>query len=121
MGGAGWWGPADHRDQWLSDGLASYSVGIFLNGTSAKPEDYREFWKEKRRSLPTKNDQGVRPFDLGPLTMGELGAKRKPGEDPYQVLMTNKGAYVVHMLDMLYWTPAFGEKPSKVRDAEVCA
>jgi hypothetical protein len=113
-----WWGGLvgfyNYRDQWLSNGLSSYSVGIFLNGTSAKPEDYREFWKEKRRILLTKNDQGVRPFDLGPLTMGELGTDRKPGEDPYQVLMTNKGAYVVHMLDMLYWTPAFGDKPFKL-------
>jgi len=113
-----WWGGLmgfyNYRDQWLSDGLASYSVGVFLNGTSSKPEDYREYWREKQRLLLDKNDQGVRPLDLGPLTTGELGTNNKPGEDPYQVLMTNKGAYVIHMLDMLYWTPAFGDKPFKL-------
>ena len=109
-----WWGGLvgfyNYRDQWLSDGLASYSVGIFLKGTSTKPEDYRDFWKEKQRLLLEKNDQGVRPYDQGPLTMGERGTNSKPGEDPYQVLTTCKGAYVVHMLDMMFWTPAFADK-----------
>ena len=113
-----WWGGLvgfyNYRDQWLSDGLANYSVGVFLNGTSSKPDDYREFWKEKHRLLLDKNDQGVRTLDLGPLTMGELGTNNKPGEDPYQVLMTNKGAYVIHMLDMLFWSPAFTDKTFKL-------
>jgi len=113
-----WWGGLvgfyNYRDQWLSDALASYSVGVFLNGTSAKPDDYREFWKEKHRLLLDKNAQGVRPIDLGPLTMGERGSNNKPGEDPYQVLMNVKGAYVIHMLDMLFWSPAFTDKTFKL-------
>ena len=113
-----WWGGLigfyNYRDQWLSNALAGYSVGIFLNGTSAKPEEYRDFWKEKQRLLLTKNDQGVRPFDQGPLTIGERMANGKPGEDLYQVMTSCKGAYVVHMLDMMYWTPAFGDRPFKL-------
>lgn len=113
-----WWGGLigfyNYRDQWMSDALASYSVGVFLNGTSAKPEDYRDYWKDKQRLLLTKNDQGVRPFDQGPLTMGERTTNSKPGEDLYQVMTSCKGAFVVHMLDMLYWTPAFGDKPFRL-------
>jgi aminopeptidase N len=32
----------------------------------------------------------------------------------YQVMTSCKGAYVVHMLDMMYWTPAFGDRPFKL-------
>ena len=113
-----WWGGLlgfyNYRDQWLRDGLASYSVGMFLNGTSVKPQDYRDFWKNQHEQLLLKNAQGVRPLDLGPLTMGERGTNSKPGEDAWRVLMTSKGAYVVHMLDLIYWTPAFGDKPFKL-------
>jgi hypothetical protein len=110
-----WWGNLvqfyNYRDQWMNEGLANYSAGVYVKSTSTKPEDYRDFWKEQQKNLLQKNSQGVRPFDAGPLTMGDRVSNSKSGEDLYQVLMASKGAYAVHMLEILFWSPAFGDKP----------
>jgi hypothetical protein len=109
-----WWGGLvqfyNYRDQWMNEGFANYSAGVFIQSTSTKPEDYREFWKEQQKNLLQKNSQGVRAFDAGTLTMGERTSNSESGEDLYQVLMASKGAYVVHMLEMLFWSPAFKDK-----------
>ena len=109
-----WWGNLvqfyNYRDQWMNEGFANYSAGVYVKSTSTKPEDYRDFWIEQKQNLLQKNSQGVRPFDTGPLTMGDRVTNSKSGEDLYRVLMASKGAYVVHMLEMLFWSPAFGDK-----------
>ncbi len=104
-----WWGQLvgfkSYRDQWMSEGFANFSVGVFLRHTSAKMDDYRAFWKEQQKDLLQKNKEGVRPIDAGALTMGERVSNSKSGEGVYQALIYSKGAYVLHMLEMMYWTP----------------
>ena len=69
-----WWGNLvgfkSYRDQWMSEGFANFSVGIFLLNTSPKMDDYRAFWKEQQKNLLQKNAEGKRPIDVGALTMG---------------------------------------------------
>jgi aminopeptidase N len=65
---------------------------------------YRAFWKEQQKNLLQKNAEGKRPIDVGALTMGERVSNEKNG-DVYQLLIYSKGAYVLHMLEMAYWTP----------------
>jgi hypothetical protein len=112
-----WWGNLvgfdSYRDQWMSEGFANFSVGVFLMGTSPKRDEYRAFWKEQQKNLLEKNKEGVRPIDAGPLTMGARVSNSKAGEDVYQMLIYSKGAYVLHMLEMLYWTPNGGESAFK--------
>jgi hypothetical protein len=112
-----WWGNlvgfSSYRDQWMSEGFANFSVGVFLRNTSTKMDDYRAFWKEQQTNLLQKTKEGVRPIDAGALTQGERVSNSKAGEDVYNLLIYSKGAYVLHMLEMMYWTPANGEVPFK--------
>ena len=105
-----WWGQLvgfnSYRDQWMSEGFAQFSAGIFLLNTAPNGDmgPYRAFWKEQQKSLLQKNKEGVRPIDVGALTEGYRVANEKTG-NVYQALIYSKGAYVLHMLEMAYWTP----------------
>jgi aminopeptidase N len=76
-------------------------------------DDYRAFWKEQQTNLLQKTKEGVRPIDAGALTQGQRVSNSKAGEDVYNLLIYSKGAYVLHMLEMMDWTPANGEVPFK--------
>ena len=102
-----------YRDQWMSEGFAHFSAGIFLLSTKPNMDEYRAFWKELQKHLLEKNAQGVRAIDAGPLTMGQRVSNSKAGENIYNVLIYNKGAYVLHMLEMAYWTPQGQEEAFK--------
>jgi hypothetical protein len=103
-----WWGNlvgfSSYRDQWMSEGFAQFSAGVFLLYTRPDMDDYRAFWKEQQKSLLQKNAEGKRPIDVGALTMGERVSNEKNG-DVYELLIYSKGAYVLHMLEMMEWTP----------------
>jgi len=75
-------------------------------------DEYRKFWSEQHDNLLKKNAQGMRPIDVGPLTMGQRVSNEKTG-NIYQMLIYSKGAYVMHMLEMLYWTQKYGHDPFK--------
>jgi hypothetical protein len=97
-----WWGHAvgwaSYHDQWLSEGFAEFSAGLFLQQAVAGDwrKDYIEFWERlRKRVLEKKSD--VAPNDAGPLWMGlRLISPRTP--DAYQNLSYPKGAYVLQML-----------------------
>ena len=103
-----WWGQLvgfnSYRDQWMSEGFAQFSAGIFLLHTSPNMDLYRSFWKEQQKNLIQKNAEGKRPIDVGALTEGYRVANEKTG-NVYQALIYSKGAYVLHMLEMAEWTP----------------
>jgi hypothetical protein len=98
-----WWGHgvgwASYHDQWLSEGFAEFSAGLFLQKAVAGDwrKDYIEFWDRLRRRILEKNKFGVAPNDAGPLWMGmRLSSPRT--EDAYQNVIYPKGAYVLQML-----------------------
>jgi len=111
-----WWGTLvgfnNYRDQWMSEGFANFSVSLYLAATNKTLNEFHDFWTEQHRNLVTKNTQGVRPIDVGPLTMGYRVSNEKTG-DVYQDLIYSKGAYVMHMLQIMYWTPQQGDAPFK--------
>lgn len=108
-----WWGQTvgfrSYRDQWMSEGFANTSASIFLQLTRPKPDEFREFWKQQRRLITEKNAQGFRPIDVGPVTMGYRLSTQKTGWDIYQNLVYPKGAYILHMIRMMMWTPRDGD------------
>jgi len=108
-----WWGQTvgfrGYRDQWMSEGFANTSASIFLQASRPKPDDFREFWKQQRRLITEKNAQGFRPIDVGPVTMGIRLSTQKTGWDIYQNLVYPKGAYILHMVRMMMWTPHDGD------------
>jgi Peptidase family M1 domain len=108
-----WWGQTvgfrGYRDQWMSEGFANTSASIFLQASRPKPDDFREFWKQQRRLITEKNAQGFRPIDVGPVTMGFRLSTQKTGWDIYQNLVYPKGAFILHMVRMMMWSPKDGD------------
>ena len=108
-----WWGQTvgfrSYRDQWMSEGFANTSASIFLLATRPKSDDFRDFWKQQRKLITEKNAQGFRPIDVGPVTMGYRLSTEKAGWDIYQNLVYPKGAYILHMIRMMMWSPGEGD------------
>jgi len=108
-----WWGHTvgfrGYRDQWMSEGFADASASIFLQFTRPKPDDFLHFWKLQRELLTQKNEFGFRPIDVGPVTMGIRLSSPKTGWSVYQNLVYPKGAYILHMIRMMMWSPKDGE------------
>jgi len=103
-----WWGHAvgwaSYHDQWLSEGFAEFSAGLFLQqamGGNWRP-DYIEFWERLRKRILESNNFGVSPNDSGPLWMG-LRLRSPRSELAYQNLTYPKGAYVLQMLRSLMY------------------
>jgi Peptidase family M1 domain len=100
-----WWGSTvgfgSYRDQWMSEGFADASAAIFLEATRKSPADYRDFWAQLKRQLTQKNADGFRPIDVGPVTMGIRLSSPRTGWGVYQNLVYPKGAYILHMLQMM--------------------
>jgi hypothetical protein len=98
-----WWGHAvgwaSYHDQWLSEGFAEFSAGLFLQQAVGKnwKDDYLKFWERLRVRILEKNNFGIAPNDAGPLWMG-LRLISPKSENGYQDVTYPKGAYVLGML-----------------------
>jgi hypothetical protein len=108
-----WWGHTvgfrGYRDQWMSEGFADESASIFLQSTRPKPDDFLHFWQVERRLLTERNSFGFRPIDLGPVTMGLRLNSPQTGWDVYRSLIYPKGAFILHMIRMMMWSPKDGD------------
>ena len=94
-----WWGHLvgwkTYRDQWMSEGFAEFSAALYLKRGDL--QKFRPFWDIKRRWLLSKNPEGHRPVDVGPLYLNyQLNAHLEPGNSTF--LIYYKGAYVLEML-----------------------
>lgn len=110
-----WWGHAvgwaSYHDQWLSEGFAEFSAGLFLQQAVAGDwrKDYIEFWERLRQRILEKNNYGIAPNDAGPLWMG-LRLKSPRTESAYQDVIYPKGAYVLQMLRSMMYDPEGQDK-----------
>jgi aminopeptidase N len=110
-----WWGHAvgwaSYHDQWLSEGFAEFSAGLFLEKAVGKDwqKDYIAFWNHLRQRILEKNNYGVAPNDAGPLWLGlRLIAPRTASA--YQDVTYAKGAYVLQMLRSMMYSPQDQDK-----------
>jgi len=107
-----WWGHlvgwSSYHDQWLSEGFAYFSAGLYLQATEKNPEKYLAYWKRARREVLDKNNFGNAPNDAGPLWMGERLDTFKT-EGAYNWLVYRKGGYALHMLRYLMQDPKTGD------------
>ena len=110
-----WWGHAvgwaSYHDQWLSEGFAEFSAGLFLQQGVAGDwrKDYIDFWERLRKRILEKNNFGVAPNDAGPLWLG-LRLVSPRSENAYQNLTYPKGAYILQMLRSMMYDPDETEK-----------
>jgi peptidase M1-like protein/carboxypeptidase family protein len=111
-----WWGHtvgwASYHDQWLSEGFAEFSAGLFLQQAMGKDwrKDYIEFWERLRHRVLEKNNFGVAPNDAGPLWMGTRLISPRT-QNAYQQVTYAKGAYVLQMLRSIMYSPQDADKP----------
>ncbi len=108
-----WWGHmvgwSSYHDQWLSEGFADFSAGMFLQLTEKSPDKYVKYWDHARQRLVEKNQFGRRNIDAGPLWMGlRLGAFRSPGA--YSSVVYGKGGYILHMLRSMMFDSKEGDR-----------
>lgn len=112
-----WWGHAvgfnSYRDQWMSEGFAEFSAALYLQVALQNMEDYRGFWAYQHRLLTEKNQFGFRPVEVGALTLGYRLNTSRTGFDVAQNLIYPKGAFVLHMLRMMMWSPQTGDATFK--------
>jgi len=96
-----------YRDQWLSEGFAQFSAGLFTQKTQ-KDKDFRTFLEADRNSiLAPLRDTTERANDAGPISLGyRLDTEKTPGG---YGLVYAKGGFVLHMLRMLMYNFANGD------------
>jgi hypothetical protein len=109
-----WWGQTvtfrSYRDQWMSEGFADFSASVFLQSTNRTNKEFRDFWHQERELITQKNAEGFRPIDVGPVTMGYRLTNSRSGSDIYRRLVYPKGAYILHMIRMMGWSPKTGDE-----------
>ncbi len=108
-----WWGHmvgwASYHDQWLSEGFADFSAGVFLQQTEPKSGKFLKYWERAQKAITEKNSFGIRPDDAGPLWMGiRLNTFKTQGA--YNRLVYPKGGFVLHMLRYLMYDRETGDK-----------
>ena len=107
-----WWGHLvgwnSYHDQWLSEGFADFSAGLFLQATEKSSDKYRKYWETGRKEIVDKNNWGNAATDAGPIWMG-LRLNSFKNEEAYRQLVYPKGGYVLHMLRYLMQDPKTGD------------
>jgi aminopeptidase N len=109
-----WWGhvvgSTTYHDQWLLEGLADFSAGLFLQYTEGgKLDNYLKFWERHRETALEKNRFGLRPNDAGPIWMGlRLNTPKAPRA--YNQIVFSKGSYVMHMLRWMMYDRQTGDQ-----------
>jgi aminopeptidase N len=88
----------------MSEGFAEFSASLYVQKALSE-DDYFQFWKSQHRLLTERDAEGFRSIDVGPLMMGTRLSSAKAGFETYRDLIYPKGAYVLHMLRMMMWTP----------------
>ena len=97
-----WWGIAvdfeSYRDQWLSEGFASYSSYMYYQNALRNNEKFFKFFKDSREQLMKKRKSWIADgIEPGPIALGHRNNSRSTGND-YQLIVYEKGAWVIHML-----------------------
>jgi hypothetical protein len=109
-----WWGhmvgPSTYHDEWLSEGFATFSAGLYLQLTEKTPDKYLRYWQDARQRLLERNSFGRRTNDAGPIWLGRrLDSARN--DEAYDAVVYRKGGYVLHMLRQMMYDPKQGDKP----------
>jgi hypothetical protein len=111
-----WWGDLvlwkSYRDQWLEEGLANYSSLLLLE--QQNPAQFRLLLEKYRRDLLSKNKDGERLRDAGPVTLGpRLESSHFP--EGYEAISYERGTWLFHMLRMMLHDSEMASRSRKGR------
>jgi aminopeptidase N len=108
-----WWGHvvgwATYHDQWLSEGFADFSAGLYLQLTEPKPDAYWKYLDRSRELILEKSAYGRVANDAGPIWMG-LRLDTMKNEGAYARVVYSKGGYVLHMLRTMMFDSKTGDE-----------
>jgi len=108
-----WWGHvvgwATFHDQWLSEGLADFSAGLYLQATEPKPDKYWKYLDRARELILEKNTYGRSANDAGPIWMG-LRLDTLKNQGAYNRLVYSKGGYILHTLRAMMFDAKTGDE-----------
>ncbi len=112
-----WWGHDvgfnSYRDQWMSEGFADFSASLFIQMIEKDPKKFIEFWNDERELITTRNKEGLRAIDAGPLTMGYRLNNARTGNNVTRFLIYPKGAYILQMVRFMMWDRQTGDQNFK--------
>jgi hypothetical protein len=112
-----WWGHiigwSSYRDQWMSEGFAEFSASLYVQHVHGM-DKFAEFWEAHRKEIVQAGPatEGKPPYTVGPVTQGFRLSSGKTGA-VYRFLVYPKGAYILHMLRMLMYSPQTGDDDFK--------
>jgi hypothetical protein len=112
-----WWGHlvgwTSYRDQWMSEGFAEFSASLYVQRVKGM-EKFVDFWESHRQEIVNAGPQtnGKPPYTIGPVTQGGRLSGPKTG-NVYRLLVYPKGAYILHMIRMLMYSPQQGDEAFK--------
>ncbi len=99
-----WWGNQvgwkTYRDQWLSEGLASYAAALYRAQDEDGERIFRELMRRYKQDLLSKTREGHTVESGGPIWLGHrLRSSLNP--DGYATIVYEKSCWVLHMLRAL--------------------
>lgn len=110
-----WWGHIigwdSYHDQWMSEGFAEFSASLYVQFVRQDNKKFLDFWDNQRERItearPATNN--IKPYTIGPVTQGYRLSSGKT-RAAYQFLVYPKGAYILHMIRMMFYTARDGDK-----------
>jgi hypothetical protein len=104
-----WWGHVigwdSYHDQWMSEGFAEFSASLYVQFVRQDQKKFLDYWDHQRdlitQSGPATRD--IKPYTIGPVTQGYRLSNAKT-RAAYQFLVYPKGAYILHMIRMMFFT-----------------
>jgi hypothetical protein len=106
-----WWGNlvgwATYRDQWLSEGFATYAAALHLAQRKDGEQQFRELMRTYRDELLAKTRDGGTVEAGGPIWLGHRQSSSLT-PDAYVAITYKKACWVIHMLRGLMSDPQTG-------------
>lgn len=108
-----WWGHmvgwSSVHDQWLSEGFADFSAGLYLEQVENKHDRALKYWDSARKTILEKGQFGIAANDAGPVWYGvRLATPRSAGA--YNRVVYSKGGYALYMIRGLMWDQQTGDR-----------
>ena len=89
----------------MSEGFAEFSASLYVQFVRQDLKKFLDYWDHQRdlitQSGPATRD--IKPYTIGPVTQGYRLSNAKT-RAAYQFLVYPKGAYILHMIRMMFFT-----------------
>lgn len=110
-----WWGHRvgwkSYHDQWMSEGFAQFSGNLYVQFRDNLKE-YIQRLRDDKQGLLTRDQHNDQFDSVGPVWMGyRVSSSLSPGA--YNVIIYNKGGYVLTMLRMMMRSSGGGDPDAR--------